>query len=400
MQLSAMALMALIVFIDLLGFGLIIPLLPFYGQMFAPDHPFAVTMLGATYSGFQLFSAPLWGRVSDRVGRRPLILLSLATSVVSYLWMSHAGALWMLFAARALQGLSAGTIGIAQAYVADVTTPENRAKGMGLLGAAIGLGFTLGPGIGGMLAGPDPAHVDVTLPAYSAAFMSFLALALAALRLQESLPAGERRPGGGRVALLRQAFANPRLRRLLSLYFTTTFAFAGMEMTFGLWALDRLDWGPRPVGWTFLAVGLLLSLPQGGLTGRLTKRFGEAPLLLAGTVLIGLGLAGLAVAADAVFAIIAASLVALGSGLTSPATSSLVSREAGSLGKGAILGVNQSVGALARFLGPAAAGAVFERFGAGAPYALGAFIMVLSAVLAAGVIRQRRDAALVLARSS
>lgn len=395
-----MLLMVLVVFIDLVGFGIVIPLLPFYGERFAPDHPFVITMLMATYSGCQLIAAPMWGRLSDRVGRRPMVLLSLSTSVASYLWLSHADALWVLFATRALQGVSAGNISVAQAYIADVTTPENRAKGMGAVGAAIGLGFTLGPGIGGWLAGPDPLHIDAAAPAYAAALLSGLALLVAATRLRESLPPERRAAGAGgpgRFALLGQALRRPRLRILVLLFFTTTFAFAGMETTFAQWALARFAWGPRQVGGIFATLGVLVILIQGGLIGRLTKRYGEARLLLAGTMLVGLGLAVLVPHLAWQVSVAGCCLLAVGQGLASPATSALVSREAAASEQGGILGVNQSAGALARVAGPAVAGALFELIGPGAPYLAGALVMAFSALLAAEVVRQRQAAELAMA---
>jgi DHA1 family tetracycline resistance protein-like MFS transporter len=392
---TSMLIMLLVVFTDLVGFGVVIPLLPFYGEHFGAA-PLAVTMLLATYSGLQLVAAPLWGRLSDRIGRRPIVLVSTATSVLAYLWLARANALWMLFAARALQGISAGNISVAQAYIADVTAPENRAKGMGLMGAALGLGFIVGPAIGGALAGGDPSTLTVALPAYAAAGFSGLALVLAALLLGESLPAARRAEAArhriGRIAQVQSAFARPNLRRLMILFFTTTFAFAGMETTFALWALARFGWGPRQVGELFAMVGIVLVLIQGGLIGRLTQRFGEPRMLLTGTVTIGIGLALLAAAMTPVVGIGACSLLALGMGMAQPSTTSLISREARATEQGGILGVNQSVGSLARLLGPAVAGSAFTIGGPSAPYIVGAALMMVSAWLASRVLRRHRTA--------
>jgi MFS transporter, DHA1 family, tetracycline resistance protein len=392
---AAMLIMLLVVFTDLVGFGVVIPLLPFYGQHFGAS-PLTVTMLLATFSGLQLIAAPLWGRLSDRVGRRPIVLISTATSVIAYAWLASADALWMLFAARALQGISAGNISVAQAYIADVTKPENRAKGMGMMGAALGLGFIVGPAIGGQLAGGDPTALTVALPAYAAAGFSALALVLAAILLKESLPAARRaeaaRNRPGRIAQIRDAFARPNLRLLMILFFTTTFAFAGMETTFALWAYARFDWGPRQVGELFAMVGIVLVLIQGGLIGRLTQRFGEARMLLTGTITIGLGLALLAAAMMPLVGIAACCLLALGMGMAQPSTSSLISREASATEQGSVLGVNQSVGSLARLLGPAVAGTAFTYGGPSAPYIVGAALMVMSSWLATRVLRRRRAA--------
>lgn len=379
-----------VVFIDLLGFGIIIPLLPFYAERFGAD-PFVATMLMATYSGCQIISAPLWGRLSDRIGRRPVVLISVSSSVIAYFAMGFANSLTILFAARALQGLSAGNISVAQAYMADISTPENRAKYMGMLGAMLGLGFTLGPPLGGILAGSDPHTSDVVLPSYVASAFSLVALIGAVLTLKESLPLEKRRmmpKQPSRINQLRDAFSRPRLSLLMVLFFTTTFAFAGMETTFGLYAEHRYGWGPKEVGYVFLLVGVVLVLVQGGLIRVMAKKLGEPKTLLIGTVLIGIGLGMLAISYSVLGAVIATILLASGMGMVSPAISTLVSREATAFEQGSILGVNQSVGSFARFTGPALAGVLFKELGAGAPYFSGAALMLVSTFLAIKVLRQ------------
>src|SRR5712692_10268285 len=179
-----MSVLFAIVLTDLIGFGIVIPLLPFYGEHFGAS-PLVVTLLMSAYSLLQLFGAPLWGRLSDRHGRRPILLVSLAGSVAGYLWLGFADALWMLFAARALQGACAGNIAAAQAYVADMTTPENRAKGMGMIGAAFGIGFIIGPALGGALAGSNPTSPDVSGPSFFAAALSALAFCATFVLLKE-----------------------------------------------------------------------------------------------------------------------------------------------------------------------------------------------------------------------
>src|SRR5713101_6868462 len=220
-----------IVLTDLIGFGIVIPLLPFYGEHFGAS-PLVVTLLMSAYSLLQLFGAPLWGRLSDRHGRRPILLVSLAGSIAGYLWLGFADALWMLFAARALQGACAGNIASAQAYVADVTTPENRAKGMGMIGAAFGIGFIIGPALGGLLAGGDPATARLGAPFYVGAGLSALAFTGALVFLKESLPP-ERRGSirrVGRLAAITDKLGRPNLRGLILLSFLVVLAFAGMEV--------------------------------------------------------------------------------------------------------------------------------------------------------------------------
>ncbi|HVJ54125.1 MAG TPA: MFS transporter [Aliidongia sp.] len=389
-----MLVMLLVVFVDLVGFGVIIPLLPFYGEQFHAS-PWVITTLLSTYSGCQLIAAPLWGRLSDRVGRRPVMLVSMTTSILGYVWLGSSDALWMLFAARILQGLSAGNISVAQAYMADISTPEKRGKAMGALGAALGLGFVVGPAIGGLLAGGDPNRLQLSLPAYVAAGMSGVALLLGLSVLKESLSPELRaaaRNQPGRIAQIRDAFSRPRLRQVMLLFFTTSVAFAGMESSFGLWTYIRFGWGPEQVGYVFGMIGIVLALIQGGLIGRIIKRFGEARTLLAGTVIIGIGLAVMAAAMTPPLGIAGACLLAIGMGMASPSTSALISREASAVEQGGILGVNQSVGSFARITGPAIAGSTFTYFGPSAPYVAGALLMVISAGLAWRVVRRMEPA--------
>jgi MFS transporter, DHA1 family, tetracycline resistance protein len=241
-----MAILLLIVFIDLVGFGIVIPLLPYYALKFSAS-PLEVTTMMACYSFAQFFASPIWGRLSDRLGRKPILLVSLTCSVLSYLWLGFADALWMLFAARLLAGAGAGNISAAQAYITDVTDEKNRAKGMGMIGASFGLGFTLGPAIGGLLAGSDASSATLSRPAFAAALLSAIALVLAVIILKESLSPEHRRAARGphRWALAQEAFARPSLRHIIILFFLTTTAFAGMESTFALWANSGFGWGSQ-----------------------------------------------------------------------------------------------------------------------------------------------------------
>ncbi len=360
----------LIVFVDLVGFGLVIPLLPFYAVRFGAS-PQQVTLLLAVYSLMQLFAAPLWGRLSDRIGRRPVLMTSMAASVVAYLWLGAADALWMLFAARALAGACAGNIAAAQAYIADVTTPENRARGMGMIGAAFGLGFIFGPALGGFLAGADPATANLQTPAWVAAGLSLAALCGVLVLLRESRSAEERAqavPRLSRVGAIHGALRRPVLSRLILVFFLVILAFAAMESTFALWAMAQFKWGPEQVGYVFAYIGVLSAILQGGLIGRLAHRFGEERLLLAGLVLICAGLLALPFARDVAWLGVAVSGLALGMGLTQPSLNSLISRRAGRAEQGSVLGVTQSVGSLSRVLGPALAGMLFGELGRASPF--------------------------------
>jgi MFS transporter, DHA1 family, tetracycline resistance protein len=372
----------LIVFVDLVGFGLVIPLLPFYAVRFAAS-PQQVTLLLAVYSLMQLLTAPLWGRLSDRVGRRPVLMTSLAASALAYLWLGGASALWMLFAARALAGACAGNIAAVQAYVADVTTPENRAKGMGLIGAAFGLGFMIGPALGGFLAGNDPATADLETPAWVAAGLSLAALCGVLFLLSESLmpeQRGHAQPRS-RISAVSGVLRRPILLRLILSFFLLILAVAGMQSVFALWAMWRFGWGPEQVGYVFAYLGLLSAILQGGLIGRLARRFGEERLVLCGLVLIGIGFLVLPFARDLAVLGVGVSGLALGMGLTQPSLNSLISRGVGREEQGEILGISQSVGSLSRVIGPVLAGILFADLGRDSPFLWGAALVAAAFAL-------------------
>ena len=374
-QQGSMPILFLIVFVDLVGFGLIIPLLPFHAERFGAS-PQLVTALLAVFSLMAMISAPLWGRLSDRIGRRPVPMASMAAAALAYLWLGLASELWMLFAARAFAGICAGNIAAAQAYIADVTPPEKRARGMGMIGAAFGLGFIIGPALGGLVAGNELATADLVSPGVIAAGLSAAAFLGVILLLPESLPtAVRRRPGRGRIAALSSAFRRPLLARLLLVFFLVILAFAGMESTFALWAMRQYGWGPAQIGYVFTYVGLLSAVMQGGLIGPLTRRFGEEWLMQSGFALIALGLLLLPFAGTLPPLITAVTGLAVGMGLMQPSLNSLISRRAGAEEQGEVLGVTQSVGSLSRVLGPIIAGALFEAFGRNSPFLWGALLV-------------------------
>jgi len=370
-----MPILFLIVFVDLVGFGLIIPLLPFYAERFGAS-PQLVTVLMAVFSLMSMIAAPLWGRISDRVGRRPVLMASMLASALAYLWMGFASELWMLFAARAFAGACAGNVAAAQAYIADVTPPERRARGMGMIGAAFGLGFIIGPALGGLVAGNDIATADLETPGLIAAGLSFIAFLGVVLLLPESLPAGAPgRSSRSRIAMFHAVLGRPVLARLLAVFFLVILAFAGMESTFALWAMRQYGWGPAQIGYVFTYVGLLSAVMQGGLIGPLTRRFGEEWLMLSGLALIALGLLVLPFARTLPPLVVAVSALALGMGLMQPSLNSLISRRAGAEEQGEIMGLAQSVGSLSRVLGPIIAGALFEGFGRNSPFLWGSALV-------------------------
>ena len=390
-----MPILFLIVFIDLIGFGIIIPLLPFYAEFFQAT-PEMVGLVMATYSFTQFLAAPFWGRLSDRIGRRPVLLVSLAGAVASYVWLGFAESLWMLFAARAAGGAMAGNISAAFAYVADITTRENRARGMGMIGAAFGLGFIAGPAIGGILAGSDPVNADFQSPAFAAAALSAAALVLAFGILKESLSLEIRQelaqqPPQKRLSLFREALKRPHLGLLLTLTFLSTFVFAGLESTFAMWSRRQFGWGPEQNGYLFAFVGLLSALIQGGLIRRLARRFGEAGLIIQGSLALAIGIAMIPFCSNIMMLVIAMSIAGYGFSITSPALNSLISLQAGDDEMGGIMGVTRSASTMARFIGPAWAGLLFGVLGRDWPYFGGALIMLIVLILGAKTLKPLSD---------
>ncbi len=385
----------LIVVVDLIGFGLYIPLLPFFGEYFHAS-PFQVGLLMAVYSLCQFIAAPFWGQFSDKHGRRPVLIIGMAGSAVSFLWLGFAETLWVLFAARALNGFMAGNISAAFAYMADVTTRENRAKGMGLIGAAFGLGFLIGPAVGGILAGPDPANADFQTPAFAAAGLSIIALALTLFVLPESLSAEKRNLAKTKAQVSRfkqisETLSDPAQGRLLILIFLTTMVFAGLESTFAMWSRRAFGWGPEQNGYLFAAIGIVTALIQGGLVGRMAKRIGEKMMVIQGGIALATGVLLIPFSSTVPMLVIAVLIAACGFGVLTPALNSLASLHASDDEQGGVLGVTRSTSTLARVAGPAAAGVLFSFLGRDWPYFAGAVLMLVVIVLALSTRNYVRD---------
>jgi multidrug resistance protein len=376
--------LSLTVFIDLLGFGIVIPLLPLYAKRLSAT-PGQVGMLLASYSAAQLLFAPLWGRLSDRIGRRPVMLVSILGSIVAYVIYASAESLALLFVARTFAGVCGANLATAQAYIADVTTDKNRARGMAIIGAAFALGFVLGPA----LAGFTSAHFGEHAPFWVAAALAALNLLSAAVFLPEPRAAAERTAAAKpRLSALPKALALPHMAALLVLTFTVTFAFANLEGTFSLWLADPpFSYDARDVGYVFTYIGVILSLVQGGLVGRMTKRRGEVRMVVMGTALLALGMLFLPAARSLAVLLVALVPITSGNGFAMPTLSALVSKVAPRERQGELLGVAQSMSSLARVVGPWFGGLVFERFGKSAPYYAGGAVMAASCLLAAAALR-------------
>ena len=383
-----------------MGFGIVIPLLPIYAKQMNAT-PFAAGALIAVYSLMQLVFAPAWGRISDDIGRRPVLLMCLAGSAMSYLLLAGAWRLEVLFFARLLAGVAGASIPVAQAYIADVTGPAERARGMGLIGAAFGLGMVIGPALGGGLSLLGPR-----VPEGFAAGLCLANVLVAAYRLPESLPGSVGRPAPFRhplsLASLRDAAARPGAAALLAVFFLVTLGFAVLEGTFSLAAADRYGYSQAQVDWLWVYMGLVAVVVQGWLVGRLARRLPDRALIVLGSAALGLGFLGIPFAGSAIGLLTALALVVGGQGLASPSLSSLISKTVEESVYGEALGVSQSLSAGARVLGPAGGGLIFSRFDASAAYlaaaacAAGALGLSLLGVRPGGqaeahVIRVRRS---------
>ena len=364
------------VFIDLVGFGIILPQLPYYAEAFGATGVWVGAILTA-YSAAQLVGASLLGRLSDRFGRRPILLMSLAGSAASLLLSGLAGSLWLLLVARALAGLFGGSIAAAQAYIADVTAPTERAKYMGLLGASIGLGFVFGPALGSFL-----ARFGFGAAAFAAAGLAAANLVFAFFRLPETRGVEARQRAHARVdwSNLLDALHHPSIGRLLAATFLSTLAFVAMEATFALLGEARLGLDASRLGFVFAYVGVVMVIVQGGLVGRLAPRFGERKLATAGALVMAASLGALPLAPSIWMALVPLAGLAVGQGLTTPMLSTLLSRATDADEQGGTLGLGQSLAAAARAVGPIGAGWLYDQ-SVVAPYAAAAVVMVLAAVL-------------------
>ncbi|MEZ5995575.1 MAG: MFS transporter [Hyphomonadaceae bacterium] len=373
-----------VVLIGMTGFGVFLPIFPFLALEVGAT-PTATTIAMGAYSLGQLISSPLWGRLSDRVGRKPILIIGLVGGVLSYLWIARAGSVEELGAARLFGGLMAGNIGAAFAAAADLADDKTRARNMGLLGAAVGFGFIAGPALGALLIGHAPSREGFALVCTASAALAGLAGVTALLLFRETLPPEARRgkdeAGTPRFALLA---SRPALARFVAVMFLMVAAQALMETTFGLWADVEFHWGPREVGWTLAALGAGAVLLQGGGAGAASRKLGERMTLLIGLTLFAAGFGGLAV--THVPATMAASLTALviGIGLATPALNSLIAGQADEQERGAVMGLSQSASALGRVAGPLFAGALFDTFSHATPFVIAAVLILCALFVALG----------------
>jgi DHA1 family tetracycline resistance protein-like MFS transporter len=365
----------LIVFVDLLGFGIILPLLPFIAERFKAN-PAQIGFLSATYSFFQLISAPILGRLSDRWGRKKLLIVSQLGSTIGFIILGLAGNLPLLFLSRIIDGITGGNISIAQAYIADVTTNENRARGMGLIGAAFGLGFIFGPAIGGFL-----AQYGYSYPAYFATAVSLITVACTYFLLPETVDVKkavhiERTKFNFRE--FKKVLLNPVIGYLIIVFFLLNTAFSIFQGNFSLWTQTKFGFGPAQNGFFFAYIGILAVFFQLWLLPRMVKRFHEKKLLRYSTFFLFLGLVFMPLIPSAAFLFITQLPIVLGNSLANPSIQALASENIPKEEYGGTLGFLQSAGGAGRILGPILGGEIFFHYGYDTPYFLAAVLLLLT----------------------
>lgn len=407
----ALAVLFAVVFINLVGFGLVVPLLPFFAQSLKAE-AWQITLMFSAYSLGQFFAEPFWGRLSNRIGRKPVLLITLIANALGYLMLAFVPNIWLAIAVRLFTGLGAGNISTVQGYVADVTPPEQRAGRMGLIGAAFGLGFIVGPGLGGLLTQPQLGHIGYQLPIFLAAALAALAAVGVIVFLRESRAKAD--PAAPRPAFLsglKAARDNDVVSRVLVVTLIYMAGFSAMESVFGLWAESRYQWGAREVGLSFMIVGVISTLNQGFLAGRLARRFGESRVLATGMLLFGTSLVLQVLAPVAWFPAMRLELGAVsiplvqgwiipivmavgacGMSLAMPNISAMISRASPPDRQGAMLGLNMASSSVARIFGPMVAGALFSGLGRDWPFLVGALLTIPAAVMAINAGRAIRRA--------
>jgi multidrug resistance protein len=349
---SPLAIILFTVFLDLIGFGIVFPILPLYAEKYNAS-PFAIGALVAVYSAMTFLFAPVLGRISDRVGRRPVLLYSLIGSAIGFFVMGAADVLWLLFVARIIDGVSGGNISTAQAYIADITPPEKRAKSMGLIGAAFGVGFILGPALGGLM-----SLISLSAPFYLAGAMALLNAFLVYVRLPESL-AHEHRSQPHEKAPIAEVFRHakgPTLAAVMVTYMFSIAGFALMTTLYALYAQHRFGYSAFQIGGLLAFIGLIGAAIQGGLIGRLVQRFGEKALATTGAAILSASLFCLPLSGTLTTLLLVSAFLAVGNGLMTPTLNALASRSVGRSWQGRTMGLMQSCGSLGRLCGPLLAG--------------------------------------------
>jgi MFS family permease len=384
----ALVVLLAVVYVNIAGFGVIIPLLPFYGRAFHASAA-EIAVMFAAFSLGQLFSEAFWGRLGDRIGRRPVLLVTIMGTAGAYAALAFAPNIVVACLLRLVGGLTSGNISTIQGYIADVTPPDERPGRMGYLGAIFGLGFVTGPAVGGLLARPSMGAEGFRLPILAAAALAALAALGVALFVRESRsPHHRAMPPTPRLESVAEALRHPIIARVLLISFVVVSGFAGVEATYGLWTQARFGWGPRQIGFAFMAVGVSGALAQGLVTGALARRFGPARVLAGGLALVTMGMAVQMAAPSWPVAMAGFFTVSFGQSLTFPNIGALISQSAEPHRQGEMLGLNMAGNCLARVAGPLWSGEAFSHLSIAAPFATAAITGVLAMVAAVRVAVQ------------
>lgn len=376
-----------VIYLMIAGFGLVIPLLPFFAQAF--DAPaWQITLLFSAFSVGQFVGEPFWGKLSDRIGRKPVLIVTIAMVGVTYAAFAFAPNIWVAFGLRFVNGVFAGNISTLQGALADITPPEKRAGRMGVMSAAFSAGFSTGPAIGGFLAQPERGALGFQLPLLVAAGFALASALAVVVLVREHRPERTRPTGQVKAARLRDGLAHPVIGRVMMISTIVILGFAGVEATYGLWTETRFGWGPREIGLAFMLVGVAGAVFQGFVTGRLARRFGEARVLASGLVFILIGVVTQGLSPTWPVAMVGFLFVCFGQSICFPNVSALISRAAPADRQGEMLGLNTSCMALGRIVGPVAAGQAFSMIQPGAPFAMSALLILPALWLARAVIRR------------
>lgn len=367
---KALPILFLVMFLVMVGFGIIIPVLPFYAEEVGAS-PTELGLLMAVYSLMQLIFAPMWGRISDRIGRKPVIMIGIGGLAISFFLMGFSNQLWMLFAARIIGGfLSSANMPTIMAYVADITTPENRGKGMGIVGAAVGMGFIFGPAIGGVF-----SKTSLTMPFYIAGASSVITFLLVLFVLKESLsPESRQQQSDKKTPLWKEFTGSVSILLLMQLFISLSLS--GLEATFAYFAAKRANLGTTQLGYIFMIMGLAGAIVQGGLVGRLTKKFGEGAVIQVGIIVSAIGFGLILLVDSFATAAVYLTIFGIGNGVIRPSVSALITKTS-TAGHGSSTGLLSSFDSLGRIIGPPLGGWLFS-IQAGLPYISGAILSIVA----------------------
>jgi len=388
---AALPTLLFILFINLVGFGIVVPLLPFYGKSFHAS-AWQVMLVFSAYAIGAFFGEPFWGRLSDRIGRKPILISTVCGNCLCYLALAFAPNIYIAFVVRLMGGMASGNGSVVQGYIADVTPGARRAGRLSLLGAANNMGFIVGPALGGLLAHPEAGPIGFRIPLLVCATLSAVSALAITLFVTESRHRSARflhQPS--RWDVLGSALGHHTIRRLMGVTFLAGCAFTGIESCFGLWAQARFDWQPRQVGLAFAVIGVVAAICQIFLVGRLSRRFGEARVLAAGMALTASCALLQPLSDGGAITVVLLAFAAFGQSIAWPNVAALISRNVDIDHQGQYLGLNNATGALARVVGPFFAGLSFSNLTVNAPFLMAGVIVAPAIALAYSARRRRGE---------